>query len=108
MMQQRYKERSFFTDPTFLFALLCITIMAGKKLVSGEVELVTKGFFLNPWVIGTFLVGLVVYKWATAGKQVPLTTVDQWSANWYMTLTKLHQFPFHLNSFKQVLFLSHL
>jgi hypothetical protein len=73
---------SLLRDPTFLFALLCIVIMVVKKLVSGEVEKVTHGFFFNPYVLGTLIVGVLVWGWVAKGKQVPLSLYDQWTANW--------------------------
>lgn len=29
------------------------------------------------------MIGVLVYTWGNSGKQVELSVVDQWSANWY-------------------------
>lgn len=75
-------QASVFTDPTILFVSLCITIMVGKKLAIGDIDMITTGFFINPYVIASFVIGVLVYLWARSGKQVELSVVDQWSANW--------------------------
>ncbi len=78
------KSISLVQDPTFLFASLCLVIMVLKKLLAGDIEKVTSGFIFNPYVVGTFVLGAAVWTWAGRGKQVTLSLLDQWTANWFV------------------------
>eukprot|EP01126_Amoeba_proteus_P053362 TRINITY_DN64_c0_g1_i1.p1 TRINITY_DN64_c0_g1~~TRINITY_DN64_c0_g1_i1.p1 ORF type:complete len:277 (+),score=47.68 TRINITY_DN64_c0_g1_i1:110-832(+) len=72
------------SDPTILYAFLCIGIMATKKLLAGDFMIVLT-FFVNPCVLFSLALGLATVYWSSLGnKSRTLSRSDLYSSNWYL------------------------
>lgn len=73
-------------DPTQSFSLLVISIMMIRFLLAHEWEfsLLLSGFFLNPYVILSFVLAALVKWWfCSSALFQKLSVRDQWTAEWY-------------------------
>ena len=71
-------------DPTRCFSLLCLTIMCVRHyMATGDPSATMFGLFLNPFVVFYLATAAATVYYAKKSKNLPSTTSDLWTAEWY-------------------------